>query len=97
MLESYAKVRRDAWINYTNPQSMDFKLRVHSFHPDVEAARNGFFHALNTDPSISMKMATMMNEVSEDDFALPDMSALPAIEGQNLIGGPVVKGSVISA
>ena len=78
-------MRRDAWTNYTNPQSIDFKLRVHSFAPDVEEARNQFFNALNTDPGMSQKVATMMNEVIEDEFALPELDGLPGTEGQ----GPV--------
>ncbi|KAK5227432.1 hypothetical protein LTR99_005556 [Exophiala xenobiotica] len=87
LLEKYAKVRRDAWINYTNPQSIDFKLRVHSFHPEVQAARDGFFDALNTDPSMHLKMATMMNEVIEDEFALPELNDLPSTEANDVIEG----------
>ncbi|EXJ93193.1 hypothetical protein A1O3_01750 [Capronia epimyces CBS 606.96] len=70
LLDRYARVRRDAWINFTNPQSIDFKLRLHSSDPDVERARAVFFHALNTDPEIHLKMASMMNEVVDDEFEL---------------------------
>ncbi|PNS18824.1 hypothetical protein CAC42_5363 [Sphaceloma murrayae] len=72
ILERYAQVRRDAWINFTNPGSIDFKLRVHSNHPDVAASREKFFDALNNDPDIHLKMATMMNEVIQDEFSLPE-------------------------
>ncbi|OQV05083.1 FAD binding domain-containing protein [Cladophialophora immunda] len=74
LLERYARVRRDTWIRFTNVQSIDFKLRVHSFHPDVEAARNGLFNALNNDPSMHLKMAMVMNETTEDEFVLPELS-----------------------
>ncbi|EXJ67585.1 uncharacterized protein A1O5_09598 [Cladophialophora psammophila CBS 110553] len=85
LLERYAQVRRDTWIKFTNAQSIDFKLRVHSFHPDVEAARNGLFYALNTDPSMHLKMATMMNEITKDEFALPELDGLSPTEAQTTV------------
>ncbi|TKX21882.1 FAD-binding domain-containing protein 33 [Elsinoe australis] len=72
LLERYAEVRKEAWVKYTNPGSIDFKLRVHSEHPDAVASRKGFFDALNNDPDIHMKMATMMNEVIQDEFSSPE-------------------------
>jgi hypothetical protein len=30
--------------------------------------RDAFFDALNNDPAINMKMASMMNEVMQDEF-----------------------------
>ena len=86
LLERYARVRRDTWVNFTNAQSIDFKLRVHSFHPEVEAARSAFFHALNTDPSMTLKMASMMNEITEDEFALPESIAVAPAEAQAAVG-----------
>ncbi|KAF4555598.1 FAD-binding domain-containing protein 29 [Elsinoe fawcettii] len=72
LLERYAEVRKEAWVKYTNPGSIDFKLRVHSTHPDAVASREKFFDALNNDPDIHVKMATMMNEVIQDEFSLPE-------------------------
>lgn len=72
LLQRYAEVRKEAWVKYTNPGSIDFKLRVHSEYPDAVASRKGFFDALNNDPDIHMKMATMMNEVIQDEFSLPE-------------------------
>lgn len=77
-------MRRDAWKEFTNPQSIDFKLRCHSFHPDVVKRRDGFFNALNNDPAINMKMASMMNEVMQDEFEVASEKVnghLPATEG----------------
>lgn len=68
LLESYAKVRRAAWINYTNKASIDFKLRLHSNDPEIVARREGFMDALNNDPDIHVKTASMMNEAVEDMF-----------------------------
>lgn len=68
LLERYAQVRRLAWINYTNTASIEFKLRLHSTQSEIEARRDSFFDALNNDPSIHIKMATMMNEAVEDMF-----------------------------
>jgi hypothetical protein len=61
-------------MEFTNPGSIDFKLRIHSTHPEIEASRKEFFDSLNSDPDISMKVATMMNNVVEDEFALPEDS-----------------------
>ena len=72
-------------MKFTNPQSIDFKLRLHSLHPDVEATRSGFFDALNNDPSVNMKIASMMNEVVEDEFASPAASEAQATELQNVV------------
>ncbi|KAF2226884.1 hypothetical protein BDZ85DRAFT_230643 [Elsinoe ampelina] len=72
LLERYAEVRKEAWVKYTNPGSIDFKMRVHSTHPDAVASREKFFGALNNDPDIHLKMATMMNEVIQDEFSLPE-------------------------
>ncbi|KAM5359706.1 hypothetical protein ACJZ2D_014275 [Fusarium nematophilum] len=72
LLGRYESVRRAAWVNYTNKASIDFKLRLHSTNPEVVAAREGFFNALNNDPDIHLKTATMMNEQVEDMFEVPD-------------------------
>ncbi|KAG8627709.1 hypothetical protein KVT40_003582 [Elsinoe batatas] len=72
LLERYAEVRKEAWVKYTNPGSIEFKLRVHSTYPDAVASREKFFGALNNDPDIHLKMATMMNEVIQDEFSLPE-------------------------
>ncbi|KAK9415457.1 hypothetical protein SUNI508_10481 [Seiridium unicorne] len=75
LLDRYAEVRRNAWINYTNKASIDFKLRVHGTDPESIAQRDAFMEALNTDPSINMKMATAMNSQTEDMF---EVSTTPA-------------------
>jgi hypothetical protein len=70
LLDRYSKVRRDAWVNYTNPQSIDFKKRVHFFDPETIESRAAFFAHLNSGPEFSTKMARAMNEVIEDEFEL---------------------------
>lgn len=99
LLERYARLRRDAWINFTNPQSIEFKLRVHSFKPEAERARLDFFDALNNDPSINLKIATMMNQVVEDDFALAEDAPKDTIptEGQDVVGSEVGKEDALAA
>lgn len=72
LLSRYETVRRAAWVNYTDKASTDFKLRLHSADPEIVAAREGFFDALNKDPGIHLKTATMMNEQVEDMFEIPN-------------------------
>ncbi|KAH7161029.1 hypothetical protein EDB81DRAFT_642266 [Dactylonectria macrodidyma] len=71
LLSRYESVRRAAWVNYTNKASTDLKLRLHSADPQIVADRQAFFDALNNDPAIHLKMATMMNEQVEDMFEVP--------------------------
>lgn len=68
LLERYAKVRRAAWVDFTNKGSIDFKLRLHGTDKETVARREGFMHALNNDPDIHLKMASMMNNAIEDMF-----------------------------
>ncbi|KAF4456816.1 FAD NAD(P)-binding domain-containing [Fusarium albosuccineum] len=68
LLSRYAEVRRAAWLNYTNKASIDFKLRLHSGHPEVVAQRDIYLHALKTDPDVHTKAASSMNETIEDMF-----------------------------
>ncbi|KAI0121261.1 hypothetical protein BJ170DRAFT_661063 [Xylariales sp. AK1849] len=68
LLDRYAEVRRNAWINYTNKASIDCKLRLHSRDPEINAQREGFMDALNHDPDIHLKMATIMDNEVVDMF-----------------------------
>jgi hypothetical protein len=69
-LERYAQVRRSAWLEFTNKGSIDFKLRLHSNDPEIASKRDAFMSALNNDPEIHLKMASMMNNTVEDMFEL---------------------------
>lgn len=71
ILDRYATVRREAWIKYSNPQSIEFKRRIHVFDPETVQERDAFFHVLNTDPEVHLKTARMMNAVMVDDFEIP--------------------------
>jgi hypothetical protein len=86
LLDKYAKVRRTAWVNYTNKASINFKLRLHSTDPEIVAQRDEFMHALNSDPGIHLKMASIMNDAIEDMFEVPAVSdaapAPPSVESQ---------------
>jgi len=77
LLDRYAKVRRDAWVNYTNPQSTEFKQRIHFFVPETVEKRDAFFDTMNNDPEMSLKMARAMNEIIEDEFDVRP-AAIPA-------------------
>ncbi|KAF2180297.1 para-nitrophenol 4-monooxygenase [Zopfia rhizophila CBS 207.26] len=68
LLDRYAKVRRGAWLGYTNPQSTENTLRMLSNDPEVAARRNKFFDKLNTDPGFHIQLAEAMNEVLIDSF-----------------------------
>lgn len=72
LFSRYESVRRAAWVNYTNKASTDLKLRLHSTDPQIVADRQAFFDALNNDPAIHLKLATMMNEQVEDMFEAPN-------------------------
>ncbi|KAJ3538858.1 hypothetical protein NM208_g5728 [Fusarium decemcellulare] len=61
LLRRYAEVRRSSWLNFTNVESVNFKLRLHSNEPSVVSERDAFFEALNNDPEIALKMASKMN------------------------------------
>ena len=71
LLDRYCQARRDAFLKYTNPQSIEFKLRVHSMDPATAEKRNAFFDALNNDPEFPKIIAQGMNDVMEDEFDLP--------------------------
>lgn len=64
----YAEVRRAAWLNFTNPESIDFKLRLHSMHPDIVSKRETYMNMLNNDPDIHVKAASAMNNAIDNLF-----------------------------
>lgn len=70
LLRRYGDVRRKAFVEYSNPQSMENKLRLHSEDPTVVESRDEFFRALNTKPKeTSIMMASQMNEFLDEDFS----------------------------
>jgi 2-polyprenyl-6-methoxyphenol hydroxylase-like FAD-dependent oxidoreductase len=71
LLDRYAQVRRKAFAEYSNPQSIENKYRLHSQDEQVNKKRNAFFHALTTKPKeTSTLMASQMNQFLDDDFAV---------------------------
>jgi 2-polyprenyl-6-methoxyphenol hydroxylase-like FAD-dependent oxidoreductase len=66
LLSRYAKVRREAFVNVTNPESIGFKHRVSSMEPQHVEERGKFFEALNNDPEFHNHVAKSMAEVFQD-------------------------------
>lgn len=66
LLERYARTRREAFLKFTNPASIDFKLRLHSFDDQTVEARERFFQSLNSDPKFVEGLARQMNEFVEE-------------------------------
>ncbi|KAF8242481.1 FAD/NAD(P)-binding domain-containing protein [Wilcoxina mikolae CBS 423.85] len=68
LLQRYAEVRRNAFVEYTNSTSIANKLRLQSDDPEVVRDREAFFARVNGDPEFLREMANQMNEVLEDNF-----------------------------
>ncbi|KAJ9495734.1 hypothetical protein LTR99_010643 [Exophiala xenobiotica] len=71
LIHRYCQVRRDSFLKFTNPQSIDFKLRVHSMDPKTTEERDFFFDKLNNDPEFVNAIASSMNEFMDDGFEIP--------------------------
>jgi 2-polyprenyl-6-methoxyphenol hydroxylase-like FAD-dependent oxidoreductase len=68
VLDRYASARRAAFLSFTNPESINFKLRLHSMDQQTAEARNSFFDLLNTNPDVVQEIAKGMNKFLEDDL-----------------------------
>jgi hypothetical protein len=76
LIHRYCQVRRDSFLKFTNPQSIDFKLRVHSMDPRTTEERDFFFDKLNNDPEFVNAIASSMNEFMDDGFEIPEDSVV---------------------